>query len=118
MAGSSVRWNKRLMADQYFKRRIVPAVNATLGYLATGMEAHAKTHAPWTDRTGAARRGLHGYTQRVGRNSYAAVLSHGRLVPYAKYLERHRHTAIIQPTLVTFMTRVWPTLRKFMSQKL
>ena len=109
-------WNQPLglAPDRYYLQRLVPAVNAGLGYIASAMERHAKQTAPWTDRTGAARRGLYGYTSRVGPTTWAAVLSHGRLVPYGVFLEDRRQTAVIEPTLRVFGPQTFPAIRRYL----
>jgi hypothetical protein len=42
-----------------FKRRVNGALTEAVGFTSTEGTASMKTHAPWTDRTGAARAGLH-----------------------------------------------------------
>lgn len=51
---------------------------------AAEMEAWAKANAPWTDRTGAARAGLHATVEETGQIG-TIVLSHG--VPHGLWLE-------------------------------
>lgn len=51
---------------------------------ATRMEDFAKSNAPWTDRTGEARRTLKGSTSKI-ENGVRITLSHG--VDYGQYLE-------------------------------
>ena len=106
-----------LAPNRYYLKRLVPAVNAGLGYIASAMERHAKQTAPWTDRTGAARRGLHGYTERVGPTTWAAVLSHGKLVPYGASLEERSSTAVIEPTLRSFGPQTFPAIKRFLLLK-
>lgn len=48
------------------------------------LEAYAKKHRPWTDRTAQARQRLKG-TYKTIPNGYRLMLSHG--VTYGKYLE-------------------------------
>jgi len=48
------------------------------------LENYAKTHAPWTDRTGHARQGLHAGVDVRGEQ-LVLYLSHG--VEYGRYLE-------------------------------
>lgn len=56
-------------------------VGATVAFAG---EARAKADAPWTNRTGAARAGLHG-TSAVDGTSLEVVLAHG--VDYGVWLE-------------------------------
>ena len=107
-------WDKTLQPNRYYRKSLVPAVTKGLGFVATGMERHAKQTAPWTDRTGAARRGLHGYTSRVGPTTWAAVLSHGRLTEYGGYLEARSQTAVIEPTVRAFGPQTFPAIRRFL----
>ena len=51
---------------------------------AAHLEAQAKTDAPWTDRTGAARNGLHGSSDASG-DGVEIALAHG--VDYGVWLE-------------------------------
>lgn len=48
------------------------------------LEGYAKENAPWTDRTGHARQGIHGGVDSDG-NKFILYLSHG--VEYGRYLE-------------------------------
>ena len=113
-----LRWRQPLgiNTSQYYQRKLVPAVNAGLGYVASGMEDYAKRNAPWTDRTGAARRGLHGYSNRVSRTAYAAFISHGATVHYGQFLEARENTAIINETLQAFGPRVFPAIRQMLER--
>ena len=103
-----------LSPQRYRTARLVPAVTSGLGYIASEMERYAKTNAPWTDRTGAARRGLHGYVLRISHTRYAAVIAHGRLVPYGGALEARPHTAILRQTLSLHAPRTWPAIRRLL----
>ena len=60
------------------------AVNTAFEFQAARSTAYMKTHAPWTDRTGAARSGLHATTS-FGAKSWELVLSHA--VSYGIWLE-------------------------------
>lgn len=77
------------------KRGMVAAAN----YVAPLAEAHMKSTAPWTDRTGAARNGL-GTQVLVSPNAVAIVLYH--TVPYGIYLETRwgGKFAVIEPTIL------------------
>jgi hypothetical protein len=77
---------------------------AAIGQLAdlfsARMEAYAKQNAPWTDRTGAARAGLRGFTVKAAA-SVVLYLVHS--VSYGVFLElgtrRMSPRPIIMPTL-------------------
>lgn len=62
------------------------------------MEAYAKQHRPWKDRTGNARQRLKGSWKKVG-NGYQIQIAHG--VKYGVYLEfkNERKYAILKPTV-------------------
>ncbi len=62
------------------------------------MEAYAKQHRPWKDRTGDARRRLKGSWSKEG-SAYKVQIAHG--VRYGVYLEfkNERRYAILKPTV-------------------
>lgn len=60
------------------------AIKALCGYHSSHGEIYAKTNAPWTDRTGAARTGLFTETVFPGK-SYIIVFAH--TVEYGIWLE-------------------------------
>jgi hypothetical protein len=75
------------------------------------LEGHAKTHAPWTDRTGAARNRLQGYTEP--RPSAIRVnLAHG--VDYGLWLElaNEKKYATVAPTINNLSQEVFNGLDK------
>ena len=63
-----------------------------------GLAIHAQGHRPWTDRTGAARRGIHGRAT-FGGSELKITLSGS--VNYMVYLEfaRKKRWAILWPTI-------------------
>lgn len=63
------------------------------------LQNHMRDEAPWTDRTGDARKRLTGLVQKVA-GGYKIVLSHG--VDYGIWLElaHEKRFAIIQPTIL------------------
>jgi hypothetical protein len=69
--------------------------------LATKIEDYAKANAPWTDRTGDARAGLHAI-MRSSREVFEIDLGHS--VYYGFFLENYNggQYAIIEPTLRQF----------------
>lgn len=75
-------------------------LKATMNYHALEGTAHMKENAPWTDRTTAARNGLHATTeddQQSGK--YAITFAHS--VPYGIWLEiaNSGRYQIIMPTV-------------------
>ena len=69
--------------------------------LADEIEQYAQENAPWQDRTGDARRGLH-TVMRESKDTWEIDLAHG--VSYGFFLETYNggEFAIIQPTLRHF----------------
>lgn len=78
--------------------RTEAAVQELADRSAKRMEDFAKTNAPWTDRTGEARRTLEGSTSKI-ENGIRITLSHG--VDYGQYLElaMEKRYAIIMRTI-------------------
>lgn len=66
--------------------------------VAKDFESYAKKNRPWTDRTGAARQRLKGYTQKVTQG-IRIYIAHG--VPYGLHLElsHGKKYAILEPTV-------------------
>ena len=80
------------------KTRLPKALDAMAEVGSQKMEAYAKPHAPWTDRTGQARQRLRGYVEQYD-TGVRITLAHG--VDYGEYLEfaHEKRNAIIKPTL-------------------
>ncbi len=75
-------------AIEQYGDRVLVAVQAVAGRIATIMEADAKNSAPWIDRTGNARSGLFGTAERdVARKMVILYLSHGPDIDYGVNLE-------------------------------
>lgn len=73
--------------DQYGEKVLV-AVAAVAGRIATIMQNSAKNNAPWTDRTGNARSGLFGTVETdLSRQMVIIYLSHGVTINYGVWLE-------------------------------
>jgi hypothetical protein len=101
--GQSIRaWGGRVNARVY----------GDMQALAPEIEAYMKGHAPWTDRTGNARAGLHTAVQ--GRAGSVQTIYASHSVFYGKYLELKNggRFAIISPTLVQYYPRVAAILRE------
>lgn len=75
-------------AIELYGDRVLVAVQAVAGRIATEMEGDAKGSAPWTDRTGNARSGLFGTAERdVAQRLVVIFLSHGPDIDYGVWLE-------------------------------
>lgn len=75
-------------AIEQYGDRVLVAVQAVAGRIATQMEGDAKGNAPWTDRTGNARSGLFGTAERdAARKMVVIYLSHGPDIDYGVWLE-------------------------------
>lgn len=74
--------------------------------IAPMLQQYAQTNAPWTDRTGNARRGLHSQYNRRTRTSFVMSLSHG--VDYGIFLElcNSGRFAILMPTVEALMPQI------------
>ncbi|MBE3576882.1 MAG: hypothetical protein IMX00_04250 [Limnochordales bacterium] len=99
------------------------AIYALLQNWSGYLEAYAKSHASWTDRTGHARQGLHAGVEVRG-SSMVLYLSHG--VEYGEWLEiackpkRLRKAlwnkpgpyAIVEPTMQAHERRIRKTIEE------
>lgn len=73
--------------DQYGEKVLI-AVAAVAGRIATIMQNSAKNNAPWTDRTGNARSGLFGTVETdLSRQMVVIYLSHSTMLDYGIWLE-------------------------------
>ncbi len=65
--------------------------------IASDFEAKAKQEAPWTDRTGMARKSLNGYVTHPSKTKIHVNLAHG--VDYGIWLEmaHEKRFAIVEP---------------------
>lgn len=84
-------------------------------YFAPIVETEAKQNAPWTDRTGNARQGLHGFVEDLSASVVAITLAHG--VSYGIFLELRNQGryAIIMPTLEANYQPVYDMLKEIFS---
>lgn len=91
------------------------AIMTELQTEAIELQDHMKQNAPWTDRTGQARRSLNVKVKTI-KNGYRLVLSHG--VDYGVDLElkHNKKYAIIQPTIQTKGQEVVKSFNNFMSK--
>lgn len=81
---------------------------------AAEMERYAKQNAPWEDKTGAAREGLHATVEETGPIG-TIVLSHG--VPYGIWLEISNggRFSIIPQTIDVFGPQVMRSLQNMIN---
>lgn len=95
-------------AREYLDRKKA-GLNALLQNWAGTMEGYAKSHAPWTDRTGHARQSLHAGVD-VRDDQQVLFLSHG--VEYGIWLELARggNHAIVGPTADAHLSRIRQTV--------
>jgi len=91
-------------AREYIDHKIAGMVTL-MQNLAGHAEAEMKQNAPWRDRTGNARNGLHAGVE-VGRDQFTFYLSHG--VEYGVFLELAHggNYAIVRPTADQYKTRL------------
>lgn len=89
-------------AIEQYGDKVLVAVQAVAGRIATQMEGDARNSAPWTDRTGNARSGLFGTAERdAARKLVVIYLSHGPDIDYGVWLELAHggNFQIIMPTV-------------------
>ena len=93
---------------EYLERKKA-GLHALLQNWAGTMEGYAKSNAPWTDRTGNARQGLHGGVDTDG-DRFVLYLSHG--VEYGIWLELAHggNYAIVRPTADAHLPRIRRTV--------
>lgn len=75
------------------------------------LEARAKTHAPWTDRTSNARNGLFGTTEVRGNE---IIIRIGHTIEYGVFLElaNEGRFAILKPTITDSTAEIFDSYRK------
>jgi len=86
-----------------------PAMLTGAWRAANAMQRFAQQNAPWTDRTGEARKNLRGYAG-LGRNGqcWCAAIEHGPAIDYGVWLETrwNGRYAIVAPTQEAFAPRM------------
>lgn len=112
-SGTGFYWSSgRLEANlATFETRVQLTVSALVDFEAARSEGQMKTEARWTDRTSAARTGLHATTFNEYR-AWTLVLAHA--VNYGIWLETrndfHGKYAIILPVLIDAGNRLMANL--------
>lgn len=96
-----------------YRERLWQAIGMLADLFAARMEAFAKTHAPWTDRTGAARQSIRGFAVKqatsvviwlVGGVDYFVHLEFGTRVMVPR--------PIIMPTLEAHYSQIMQAVRR------
>lgn len=80
------------------KKQADYALDAVCEAGAERMESYAKTNAPWTDRTGNARRTLEGFSEVEGHNRYIGVCGNMDYSPSLEMLHGKKY-AILYPAV-------------------
>lgn len=95
-----------------YEGKIYEAIRAVADYFKPIVEAYAKDHAGWVDRSGNARQGLHAEVENLAKDVVALYLAHG--VEYGKYLELRwsGRYAIILPTFEAHYGQIVAMLRE------
>jgi len=98
---------------EYLERKKAGLYALLLNWAGT-MEGYAKSHAPWTDRTGHARQSLHGGVD-IQDDQQVLYLSHG--VEYGIWLEiaHGGNYAIVRPTVDAHLSRIRKTVKDYWS---
>lgn len=98
-----------------YAERVLVAIQAVALRITTIMQDDAQRNAPWTDRTGNARRGIFGTAEReVAEKIVAIYLSHGSTIDYGIWLELAnggRH-AIIMRTIEGHLPELWADVHR------
>ncbi|GIV73541.1 hypothetical protein [Caldilinea sp.] len=89
---TGIRWvrppDTLARAVERYGDRVLTAVQVVAERMATVLQNDARANAPWTDRTGNARSGLFGTSERdLARRLVVIYLSHGPDIDYGKWLE-------------------------------
>ena len=93
---------------QFLGEEAIPqGILAGLHRAAEAAEAFMKANAPWTDRTGQARAGLHAEVI-ASDNTFVLSMGHGQNVEYGIWLETrfNGRFAIVIPTQIIFSSRL------------
>lgn len=115
--GVGIRWiqppAQLATAVEQYGERVLTAVAAVAGRMATIMQNSARSQAPWTDRTGNARSGLFGTTE-LAQKMVILYLSHSAALDYGIWLELANggRYAIIMRTMEAHL----PELREMLDE--
>lgn len=76
------------------KKHAYSALDSVCEKGAESMEAYAKANAPWTDRTGNARRTLEGFTEAEGHTRYIGVCGNMDYSPSLEMLHDKKYSIL------------------------
>ncbi len=93
--------------EKYGERARI-ALKALADFIAQKMQDDLRQSAPWTDRTGAARRGLFSVAEQTSKELVTIWLSHGHTVKYGVWLEVRwgGRYAVIEPTIQKWLPEI------------
>lgn len=121
-ASQGIRWvtppSALAEAIDRYGERVLVAVQAVAGEVATLMQNAAKDNARWTDRTGNARSGLFGTAEAEFAQQLVVIyLSHGADIDYGVYLETRYggRYAIIMRTIEQHLPQLRQMLQELLS---
>lgn len=122
MATPGIRWVRKpdvlATAVERYGERVLVAVAAVAGYIATQMANSARHNAPWTDRSGNARSGIFGTSEHdASRHVVVIYLSHGPAIDYGVFLELAHGSrfAIIMRTIEAHLPEIHRMLNEIFS---
>ncbi len=96
----SIKWQGELANGlKVFSERQEQALGMYADTAAQMLQSHMKNTAPWTDRTGEARRRLSAKSEKV-ENGYQIELAHGVEYGINLELDYEKRYAVIQPTIL------------------
>lgn len=102
MVASGITWTNRSLFSNLDEApaKLDSAMTAFTSFWAGEVRSHARSTAPWTDRTGNARQGLNTATEH-NEDTHSIILFHR--VPYGIWLEVRfgGRNAVILPTIRT-----------------
>lgn len=118
MAG--IRWSTdpKVLANRYteYGEKVVDLIGSVCDTHAQVMQSEAQANAPWQDRTGDARRGIKGTSQKTADGG---IITLAHTVPYGPYLEngtsRMAARPIIMPTMQANYGRLMSRLQSLIS---
>lgn len=96
-----------------YRERLSEAVYQLASLFAARCESAAKTGAPWTDRTGAARQGLRGFAVRTAT---AVILYLVHSVNYGPYLELGTRFMAPRPIIMPVLEAHYGSLMRAVRQ--
>lgn len=114
----SIRFDTSAMLNKLAssQNRAEAAIRMYAEVSAQKLQTEAKNNAPWTDRTGRARAGLHSYVSAVS-NGYKIALAHG--VNYGIWLElAHEKRFSIIPKTINYvgLFEIMPGFQKLLNR--